>query len=104
MSRKSTCAISSSISFLPSAAIWIHMETPDPTILSSRLPRVERKARPPCAGIFAVQRPGGPGDHAALVILAQSDFRAYRTGEIFTVCSTVEPKFCCKTMQCYDKP
>src|SRR6266576_2800415 len=44
MSRKSTCAISSSISFLPSAAIWIHMEMPDATILSNRLPRVERKA------------------------------------------------------------
>src|SRR4029450_11148004 len=52
MSRKSTCAISSSIFFLTSAAIWIHMEMPDATILSSRLPRVERKARPPCAGTF----------------------------------------------------
>src|SRR5262245_60979317 len=44
MSRKSTCAISSSISSLTSAAIWIHMEMPDATILSSRLPRVERKS------------------------------------------------------------
>src|SRR5437899_10681049 len=34
MSRKRTCAISSSISFLTSAAIWIHMEMPDATILS----------------------------------------------------------------------
>jgi hypothetical protein len=49
MSRKSTCAISSSISFLTSAAIWIHMEMPDATILSIRLPRVERKARRSCA-------------------------------------------------------
>ena len=37
MSRKSTCAISSSISFLSSADIWIHIEMPDATILSSRL-------------------------------------------------------------------
>src|SRR6266481_2186412 len=29
MSRKSTCAISSSISFLSSAAIWVHVEVPD---------------------------------------------------------------------------
>src|SRR4030095_4204651 len=68
MSRKSTWAISSSISFLTSAGIWIHMEMPDATILSSRLPRVERKARPPCAGIFGVQRPRRAGGHAALVI------------------------------------
>src|SRR5262245_63220707 len=40
----STCAISSSISFLTSAAIWIHTEMPDAKMLSSRLPRVERKA------------------------------------------------------------
>jgi hypothetical protein len=44
------------------------MEMPDATILSSRLPRVERKARPPCAGIFGVQRPRRAGGHAALVI------------------------------------
>jgi len=43
---------------------------PDATILSSRLPRVERKARPPCAGIFAVQRPRRAWGHAALVIVA----------------------------------
>src|SRR5215831_861045 len=47
MSVNKTCAISSWISFLTSAAIWIHMEIPDATILSSRLPRVERKARRP---------------------------------------------------------
>src|SRR6266496_154039 len=47
MSRKSTCAISSSISFLTSAAIWIHMEMPDARILSNRLPRVESKAMRP---------------------------------------------------------
>src|SRR5262245_64105398 len=46
MSRKSTCAISSSISFLSSAAIWIHTEMPDARILSSRLLRVEHKAGP----------------------------------------------------------
>src|SRR5262249_52450087 len=33
MSRKRTCAISSSISFLTSAAIWVHVEIPDATIL-----------------------------------------------------------------------
>ena len=30
------------------------MEMPDATILSSRLRRVESKARPPCVGIFAL--------------------------------------------------
>src|SRR5262245_28677317 len=48
MSRKRTCAISSSISFLTSAAIWIHMEMPDVIILSSciesRAKRVRRAA------------------------------------------------------------
>src|SRR5260370_42198874 len=46
MSVNNTCAISSSISFLISAAIWVHMETPLARILSSRLPRVEREAAP----------------------------------------------------------
>jgi hypothetical protein len=45
MSRKSTWAISSSISFLTSAAIWIHMEMPHATILSSKLPM--SRGKPP---------------------------------------------------------
>jgi len=43
MSRKRTCAISSSISFLSSAAIWVHVEMPDAPILLSLLLRVESK-------------------------------------------------------------
>src|SRR5215472_13418510 len=46
MSVNRTCAISSWISFLTSAAIWIHMEMPVAAILSSRLPRVECEANP----------------------------------------------------------
>ena len=45
MSVNNTCAISSSISFLISAAIWIHMETPVTEILSVRPSTVESKAR-----------------------------------------------------------
>src|SRR5262249_43319333 len=49
MSRKRTRAISSSISFLSSAAIWVHVEMPDAPILLSLLARVQRKARAiPC--------------------------------------------------------
>ena len=36
MSRRNRCAISSSISFLSSSAIWVHVEMSDATILSSR--------------------------------------------------------------------
>src|SRR2546423_1424996 len=42
MSVNNTCAISSSISFLISAAIWIYMEMPVARILSSRPGDVER--------------------------------------------------------------
>src|SRR5438445_13650144 len=46
MSMNKTWAISSWISFLTSADIRIHMETPVTEIVSVRLPRVERKPRP----------------------------------------------------------
>ena len=45
MSMNRTCPISSAISFLTSAAIWVHMEMPDATILLGLLPRVESKVR-----------------------------------------------------------
>ena len=53
--------------FLTSAAIWIHMEMPDETILLSRLLIVESKARPPCVGIFTFQRFRRAWSHAPLL-------------------------------------
>jgi hypothetical protein len=44
-----------------------HMEMPDATILSSRLPIVESKARPPCAGIFTFQRFRRAWGHTSLL-------------------------------------
>src|SRR5262245_49034038 len=44
MSMNRTCPISSAISFLTSAAIWVHVEMPHAPMLLSLLARVERKA------------------------------------------------------------
>src|SRR5881275_3554789 len=46
MSVNNTCAISSSISFLISAAIWIHMEIPLAMILSSSCRESSAKLAP----------------------------------------------------------
>src|SRR5262249_6033668 len=80
------------ISFLASAAIWVHVEMPDATILSTQAAESREES------VFAVRlaircstTQAGLGSHRELA--ARSQLWSYRTSEIFTGFSTVGQDF-----------